>query len=57
MVVALEEGIITRPNESPSDDDFWQAVAALRDRGHTSRDISHGNHLTSQLTTTDSGAG
>jgi hypothetical protein len=33
QVVALEERIITRVDEYPSGDDFWDAVDALRQRG------------------------
>jgi putative DNA primase/helicase len=33
QVVALEERIISRPDEYPSGEDFWRAVDALRERG------------------------
>lgn len=32
-LVALEEGIVSRPSNYPSGDDFWRAVEALRERG------------------------
>jgi len=33
QVVALEERIITRPDEYPTGEEFWNAVDALRERG------------------------
>jgi len=33
QVVALEERLISQPNEYPSGETFWNAVEALRDRG------------------------
>ncbi len=33
QVVALEEGLISQPDEYPSGEIFWKAVEALRDRG------------------------
>jgi hypothetical protein len=45
-LVALEEGIITRPTDYPSGEDFWKAVERLRERGaniprYTENDADH----------------